>query len=272
MAKQKSSPIPHEESQKLFFEIQKLQDELAALYFEKDELQYQTCKNIEMEYMLKIGVLEYNLYEKETQILRIKHKLELIRQKINRQETFIIEIIEQQLDAEYDEYTQKLKAQYEIFQNAITRKEGGFLDKDKAKEVKKLYSIIVKKLHPDLLPEPDKAKNELFLRAVGAYKIGDYETLSAISLMVDKPDPNSAKLNTMEELKKKQSSLHERIININAIIEDIKKSFPYNQIDFLNSPELVDQKKQELTDKIDEYNAVYSQYEQNLNELTGGAH
>jgi hypothetical protein len=225
-----------------------------------------------MEYMLKIGVLEYNLYEKETQILRIKRKLELIRQKINRQETFIIETIEKQLDAEYEEYTQKLKNQYEAFQNALTRKESGFLDKDKAKEVKKMYGIIVKKLHPDLLPEPDKAKNELFLKAVEAYKTGDYEALSAISLMVDKPDPKSAKPNTMEELKKKHSSLKERIININAIIEDIKKSFPYNQIDFLNSSRQVEQKKQELTDKIDEYNAIYSQYEQKLNELTGGAH
>jgi hypothetical protein len=113
--------VPHEEFQKLLSEISKLQDTLAALYFEKDELQFQTCKNIEMEYMLKIGVLEYNLYEIETQVLRIKRKLELIRQKINRQETFIIETIEKQLDAEYEEYTKKLKSQYEIFQNAITR-------------------------------------------------------------------------------------------------------------------------------------------------------
>jgi hypothetical protein len=135
-----------------------------------------------------------------------------------------------------------------------------------------MYGTIVKKLHPDLLPDPDKEKNKLFLKAVEAYKTGDYEALSAISLMVDKPDPKSAKLNTMEELEKKHSSLKERIININAIIEDIKKSFPYNQIDFLNSPEQVEQKKQELIEKIDEYNAVYSQYEQKLNGLTGGAH
>ncbi|MFP3042035.1 hypothetical protein LQZ19_09485 [Treponema primitia] len=262
--------VPHEESQKLLSEISKLQDTLAALYFEKDELQFQTCKNIEMEYMLKIGVLEYNLYEIETQILRIKRKLELIRQKINRQEIFIIESIEKQLDIEYEEYTKKLKVQYEIFQNALTRKESGFLDKDKAKEVKKLYGVIVKKTHPDLLPEPDNAKNELFLKAVEAYKNGDFETLSAISLMVDKPDLQSAKPSTMEELKKKQVSLQERIINITAIIADIKKSFPYDQIDFLNSPELVEQRKNELTEKINEYNTVYSQYEQKLNELTGG--
>ncbi|GHU65878.1 hypothetical protein FACS189447_05640 [Spirochaetia bacterium] len=264
--------IPNQEFQKLLSDIQKLQDELASLYFRKDELQYQTCKNIEMEYMLKIGVLEYNLYEKETQILRIKRKIELIRQKINRQETFIIETIEKQLDTEYDEYTQKLKVQYDVFQKALARKESGFLDKDKAKAFKKMYGIIVKKLHPDLLSEPDKVKNELFLKAVEAYKTGDYEALSAIGLMVDKPGPKSSKLNTIEEFKRKQVSLNERIININAIIEDIKKSFPYNQIDFLNSPRQVEQKKQELTDKIDEYNAVYSQYEQKLSELTGGAH
>jgi hypothetical protein len=52
MAK-KQTLAPHEEFQNLLSDIQKLQDELAALYFEKDELQYQICKNIEMEYMLK---------------------------------------------------------------------------------------------------------------------------------------------------------------------------------------------------------------------------
>lgn len=71
---------------KLLEEIKQLKEDLASLYEERDELIYHICKNIETEYMSKIGVLEYKLYEFQCKILRIKRKIELYQQKINRQE------------------------------------------------------------------------------------------------------------------------------------------------------------------------------------------
>jgi hypothetical protein len=263
-------PIKHEEFEHLVAETQKLQDELAVLYFEKDELQYHICKNIEMAYMLKIGALEYNIFEKECQILRIKRKIELVVQKINRQEIFIVETIEKQLDKEYAEYTEKLKSQYEAFQNAIKRKEAGFLSEEKTREIKRLYNVIVKKLHPDLLPKPDKKKNDLYIKAVEAYKTGDYEVLSAISLMIDKPDLQTVKAGTLEELQNRMKSLHERITKINIAIADIKKTFPYDQKDFLDSPEQVELKKTELSQKLNDLTQILNEYENKLHSLLGG--
>ena len=45
--------------QKLKDDVEKLRTELSMLMLERDELRFAICKNIEMEYMLKLGSLEY---------------------------------------------------------------------------------------------------------------------------------------------------------------------------------------------------------------------
>ena len=71
---------------KLTEEVKQLKEDIASLYEEKDELVYHICKNIEAEYMSKVGILEYKLYEFNCKILRLKRKIELYQQKINMQE------------------------------------------------------------------------------------------------------------------------------------------------------------------------------------------
>lgn len=73
--------IPFPDFQKLKEEIEKLRTELSILVLERDELRFVICKNIEMEYVLKIGGLEYQAYEAECTFLRLKRKVELIQAK-----------------------------------------------------------------------------------------------------------------------------------------------------------------------------------------------
>lgn len=50
------------ESDALKAEIETLRAELSALFAQRDELVFVVCKNIETEYMLKIGGLEHRAY------------------------------------------------------------------------------------------------------------------------------------------------------------------------------------------------------------------
>lgn len=62
-------------------EVEKMRTELSMLLLERDELQFVICKNIETEYMLKLGSIEYKAYEAQCAALRLKRKMELIQAK-----------------------------------------------------------------------------------------------------------------------------------------------------------------------------------------------
>ncbi|NLK70995.1 MAG: hypothetical protein GX286_06110, partial [Clostridiales bacterium] len=89
-------------------EVEKMRIELSMLLLERDELQFVICKNIETEYMLKLGSIEYKAYEAQCAALRLKRKIELIQAKKNRQEKIIISAIEETLDSEFAEYKKQL--------------------------------------------------------------------------------------------------------------------------------------------------------------------
>ena len=58
--------------EKLKSEVEKMRTELSMLLLERDELQFVICKNIETEYMLKLGSIEYKAYETQCAALRLK--------------------------------------------------------------------------------------------------------------------------------------------------------------------------------------------------------
>ena len=154
--------IPFPDFQKLKEEIEKLRTELSMLVLERDELRFVICKNIEMEYMLKIGGLEYQAYEAECTFLRLKRKVELIQAKKNRQEKVILSVIEDALDHEFLEYQKRLDEQMDKMNDALERSKAEPLSEEESRELKILYRKVVKALHPDMNPEITDAQARLF--------------------------------------------------------------------------------------------------------------
>ena len=69
------------EYEELFREAGRLQETLSALILERDELKYHICPDIQADYMLKFGALEYKILELQYKILRIKRQIELLKEK-----------------------------------------------------------------------------------------------------------------------------------------------------------------------------------------------
>lgn len=74
----KSNLILSPEAVALTKEIEKLHTELSMLLLKHDELKYVQCKNIETQYILTLGSLEYKAFELNCMMLRLKRKIELI--------------------------------------------------------------------------------------------------------------------------------------------------------------------------------------------------
>lgn len=179
-----SNVIVFQDFEKLKSEVEKMRTELSMLLLERDELQFVICKNIETEYMLKLGSIEYKAYEAQCAALRLKRKIELIQAKKNRQEKVIISAIEETLDNEFAEYQKQLDEQIDKMNDALKRSKADVLSDEDNKELKKLYRKIVKALHPDINPDVSEAQVQLFGNAVSAYKNGDLGTLRIIGEMV----------------------------------------------------------------------------------------
>ena len=237
------------------------------LLLERDELQFVICKNIETEYMLKLGSIEYKAYEAQCAALRLKRKIDLIQAKKNRQEKIIISAIEETLDEEFAEYQKQLDEQIDKVNAAIKRSKAEVLSDEENKELKKLYRKIAKALHPDINPDVSEAQVQLFDNAVSAYKSGDLGTLRIISEMVgNNPLPEQHK-DAMTQLVEERERLEGLLESIRESIENIKSEYPYTMKDILEDTKKTEQKKQELESVIEQYNELISIYKAKIEEM-----
>ena len=244
-----------------------MRTELSMLLLERDELQFVICKNIETEYMLKLGSIEYRAYEAQCAALRLKRKIELIQAKKNRQEKVIISAIEETLDNEFAEYQKQLDEQIDKMNDALKRSKAEVLSDEDNKELKKLYRKIVKALHPDINPDVSEAQVQLFDNAVSAYKSGDLGTLRIISEMVgNNPLPEQHK-DAMTQLVEERERLQGLLKSIRDSIESIKSEYPYTMKDILEDTEKTEQKKQELEGILEQYNELISIYKAKIEEM-----
>lgn len=248
-------------------EVEKMRTELSMLLLERDELQFVICKNIETEYMLKLGSIEYKAYEARCAASRLKRKMELIQAKKNRQETVTISEIEETLDNEFAEYQEQLDAQIDKMNDALKRSKMAVLSDEENKELKTLYRKIVKALHPDMNPGVSKAQIQLFDNAVSAYKNGDLETLRMIYEMVgNNPLPEQHK-DAMTQLVEERERLQGLLKSIKESMDAIKSAYPYTMKGILEDTEKTAQKKQEFESILEQYNELISIYKAKIEEM-----
>lgn len=253
--------------EKLKSEVEKMRTELSMLLLERDELQFVICKNIETEYMLKLGSIEYKAYEAQCAALRLKRKIELIQAKKNRQEKVIISAIEEMLDTEFAEYQKQLDEQIDKMNDALKRSKAEVLSDEDNKKLKKLYRKIVKALHPDINPDVSEAQVNLFDNAVSAYKNGDLGTLRIIGEMIgNSPLPEQHK-DALTQLNEEKERLQNLLKAIRDSIEQIKSEYPYTMKDIIEDEEQTEQKKKELENILSQYNELISIYKAKIEEM-----
>lgn len=212
---------------KLKEKIRFLRRELEDLYPEKEHLVGVICENIQRDYTLVFGSLEYKLYEAYCEYLRLRRKRDLIQAKKNRGEKPDMEAIESRLDEEFREYKRRLEEQMEEINEAIEKSKLKLLPEEEQKELKTLYKAIVKRLHPDLNPSITEGEKELFYNATESYKLGDLNTLRIIYDLTVKGEEEELSLPN-DSLAKEVERLEKTVGTIREEIERIKSNPPYS--------------------------------------------
>lgn len=262
-----SNVIIFPDFQELKDDVEKLRTEFSMLLLERDELEFVICKNIETEYMLQLGTLEYKAYEAECMALRLKRKVELIQAKQNRQEKVILSKIEERLELEFAKYQEELDAQIEKMNEALEHNQLETLSAEDNKELKKLYRKIVKEIHPDINPEVTEAQFKMFANAVSAYKNGDLETLRIINEMVGEHTLPEKSKDAMEQLLDEKKRLESLLKIIQDKIVAIKSEYPYIAKEIIEDPEKIARKQDELENILLQYNEIIENYKNKIEQM-----
>lgn len=250
-------------------DVEKLRTELSMLVLEKDELVLIEAKNLEMKYMLEIGATEYKVFEVQCEMLRLKRRVELIQARKNRQEKVIMSDIDRIIEDEYAEYQQKLNDMIGDMNRAIERSKCEVLSEDDEKELKKMYRKVIKALHPDMHPELDERRKELFYNAVDAYENGDLKTMRMIAEMITEQAEPDDSADAMKALADEKERLTGVLNDLKAGIERIRSSYPFTVRQLLSDPEKIKEKNQELEDMIRQYKEAIQMYQKKIAEMTG---
>ena len=228
--------IKSPEYEKLESEVREKQQELSDILFIHDDLKYVICENIKTNYLVEIGGLEYEVFEKFCEFLRLRRKKELIQAKINRNEKPDLSKIEQQLKNEFADYQEQMQKRLEDIYIAKVTSEDPALTGKELKEFKSIYRNIIKKLHPDLNPNIDENSKELFDRAVAAYQIGDLEMLKVLLELTKQSETIQTNDTSIASLRAKIDHLEKLIEKVQIDIENIKQTTPYIWKYFLDNP------------------------------------
>ncbi|MBE6511315.1 MAG: hypothetical protein J6B73_09420 [Methanobrevibacter sp.] len=238
-------------------EVQKLKDRLAELIYEHENLISHLCPLIERRYVLEFGIYEYELYLLEFDISKLKRKLQLMRMEINHENKIDLEKIDNILSEEFEEYEQQLKAQIEEI-NYLKSTEIKQLSDEDSRKLKKIYRILIKKLHPDLNPNQRFYEKNMFLRATKAFQNGDLSDLEALLALTD--DGEIEEESEIDDLKRLIGDFEEKI-------EKIKQDYPYNKKELLVDDEKGRQYKNMLVELIHDRQDDIKKLEKEIDDL-----
>ena len=272
--------------------------ELTAL---RDDLVYHVCPALKAEYNAKIVSLELELMAANMYLHQMQRTIEILQAQMNQQQEPSLQEAEARARQENRQYEEDLHRKAEEARRSREKweesgwskhdrqeqgteadwgsenKENSSSDQQSGKEenaaqkIKRLYRKIVKRLHPDVCPNPTEHEKDLLNRAMKAFEEGDLDQLECIwdelsgtdaahEVYEDTPEGR-------EKLKELLEKLKARVLALEQEIEFIKADFPYKLKSFLEDPAAVEEKRRSLQAKIDNVREMCRTLEAYINDL-----
>jgi hypothetical protein len=225
--------------------LAKLKNDLADLFEKREHMLNYEKAALLAAYTKWIGSYKYEEFSLQVTIKRQQRKAQIIQAHINRNEPIVIEAIEQQLDEEFEEYERLLQEQLEQIKAATEYLESPVLSEEEAKELKQIYRILVKRLHPDWNPNLTQEEKDLFVRVQASYKTANLQELRNILLMIDAQSPSN-----QEDIEQEIAQYEKSIADMKERIEKLELTFPFTMREMLADEEQLRKQQEEIQANI----------------------
>ena len=229
-------------------ELQELRAQSAKLYAQAEYMQFEERPLLVSLYQSAVGTLLYEEFKLTIQIQMANLQINLIQGYINHNAPIDQARIEEKLKAAQLEYKARLEQKEAELKAAENYLNSPALSLEASKELRDLYRLLAKALHPDLNPNQTQEEHDLFLKATSAYRMGDLQALRQIALSLENKNiediPKDDLPTLIEKARESIEIFQERIDLMNA-------QFPFIFKDQILNPEWIKEQQAELTERIE---------------------
>jgi hypothetical protein len=243
------------------YEVNQLKDMITDKIVERDYLIHYYCKDLKVDYMLKIGSLEYKKLLVENNVKKIKRKIELIKEL----EVFLEQEIDEIIKNEFADNTEIEKEMFADINIAIDYSMEENLTVNELDDLNSLYSVLVRAWNPALNMNLSDQKKSLYKEAEKAYKVGNIKLLESYSKLVE--DDDAIEQGEIEDLKAAKERYNILLKENDELITTIKNTFPYNERDTLEDDNLLRRRKDKLNSETEELKEELAKLKEELNQL-----
>ena len=251
----------HQSTARLLHRLEELKRESANLFNKRDEMMTYESPRLYALYLTEIGQLKYEEFTLETEVKVLTLRLSLIQSYINRNKAPDFEAIDEQIRIEKENYQKILNEKMADIKAAKEYMAAPLMTVEESRELKATYTLLVKKLHPDINPNQTERELELFLKTVAAYKMQDLATLRQILLMLDTDSMEALPADTLQDQIEK---MEKTVAGIKERIEQLEQQFPFNLRDKIFDKEWVAEQKRLIKESIEALKVKKQSLEQML--------
>jgi hypothetical protein len=206
-------------------QTENLKKEFAELYEKWNFMLTYEEAGLTSLYLEYIGGWQFKLFRVQTELAQLKQKIQLAQAYFNRNVLPDWSKIESTLAKEFEAYQQKIAEDAQKLASAHAYLKEGFLNGHDTAQLKEVYRLLVKRLHPDLNPDITDYERELFLRVQAAYQLCDLQALNEMLLMLNKDVP--VVMLPLPDLRTLVNQLTEKVKALQQKTEALNLKFPY---------------------------------------------
>lgn len=260
-------PAFTDEHKELTTRLEQLRLEFLELFTRHKDMVENESAILTSLYLQKLGHLQLELLQKQTEAARLKMKMNLIQAAINRDEQPNLHAIENLINKQMQDYYAQIEAQAAAL-NEAREVLSHLIPEEEAAKLKEVFRVLCKKLHPDLNPNQTEEEKDLFVRVKSAYDLNQLGELQKILLYFENSKKEKLPLVSVDEKREQIRHLEENIASLKSKIEQLKQSFPFTIEELIFDEEYILQRQEETKTQIKTSEDEIVKYQTIINIMT----
>lgn len=250
--------IIHPEYVKYVYEVNRLRIKLAELITYRDSLKYHVTKSLSIDYMLKIGVLEYKLLQLKNNIAKDNRIIDLIS-------TMDVPFsdVELIINKEFLEQDCKLALMNEAVEKAISDSNKRVLSEKEIIQLNSFYMPLVKDFSSEVNPNNTEEEKLLFDTIKEKYVTGNIEEMKKFQRF----EKGELYFDELDAYKIEKTRLTNLIQKVNSENISIKNMYPYTEKVELSDNNLLRRRKNAINAEIDKSQKIFDDLEKQIKKM-----